>query len=146
MACYQLTICIDHGLIAMFGKPSVTCGMMPRRGGKMEKHKEKSIFPLILILIGGVFILGAVLAIVFLPRAPQEAAQSSSSPANISEIARIQPEEAKIAFDSGEAVFVDVRPEESFAVSHIPGARSIPIAELPSRLDELDQKDWIIVY
>ena len=112
----------------------------------MEKQKVKSIFPLILILIGGVLMLGAVLAIVFLPRAPQEAAQSSPIPANTSEITRIQPEEAKIAFDSGEAVFVDVRPEEYYSVSHIPGALSIPLAELPSRLDELDQKDWIILY
>ena len=112
----------------------------------MEKQKKKSIVPLILILIGGVLILGAILVILFLPKAPQEDAQSSSRSADASEIARIQPEEAKIAFDSGEAVFVDVRPEESYSVSHIPGALSIPLAELPSRLDELDQKDWIIVY
>ena len=112
----------------------------------MEKQKKKSIVPLILILIGGILILGAMLAIIYRPKASQEATQSSSRSANTSEIARIRPEEAKIAFDSGGAVFVDVRPEESYSASHIPGALSIPLAELPSRLDELDQKDWIILY
>jgi hypothetical protein len=120
--------------------------MMRRRGGKMEKKQEKSIVPLILIIIGGILILGAILAILINPKAPQENTQSSSTSGSSSEIARIKPEEAKVAFDSGEAVFVDVRPEESYAVSHIPGALSIPFVELPERVDELNPDDWIILY
>ena len=112
----------------------------------MEKQKEKSIVPLILIIIGGTLIFGAILAVVFRSKAIQEAATSSSSSAVNSEITRIQPDEAKIAFDAGEAVFIDVRAEESYLESHIPGALSIPLAELPSRLDELDQQSWFILY
>jgi len=113
----------------------------------MEKQKKKSIVPLILILLGGILILGAILAIIFRPMALQgDAAQSSSNSGNTSDIARVNPEDAKVAIDSGEAVVVDVRPEEYYSISHIPGAISIPLAELPNRLDELDQKDWIILY
>lgn len=112
----------------------------------MQKKHEKSIVPLILIIIGGILILGAMLAIFINPKAPQENPQSSSTSENSSEIVRVQPEEAKVAFDSGEAVFVDVRPGESYSVSHIPGALSIPLAELPDRVDELDPQDWIILY
>ena len=36
-----------------------------------------------------------------------------------------------------EAVLVDVRPEHEFAAGHLPGAISIPLATLQSRLDEL---------
>lgn len=112
----------------------------------MVKQKKKSIVPIILIFIGGLLMLGAMLAIIFGPQASQDTTPSPSGSENTSEIARITSEEAKIAFDSGAAVFVDVRSEEYYAISHIPGALSIPLAELPSRLDELDQKDWIILY
>ena len=47
---------------------------------------------------------------------------------------------------SGDAVLVDVRPEEEFAAGHIEGARSIPIAELERRLDELPADREIVAY
>lgn len=59
---------------------------------------------------------------------------------------RISLEETKAAFDSRAAVFVDVRSEAAYAESHIPGALSIPLAELESRLDELNPNQWIITY
>ena len=62
------------------------------------------------------------------------------------EVQRITLEESKAAFDRGEAVFVDVRSENSYAVSHIPGALSIPLAELEARMGELDPARWIITY
>ncbi len=45
------------------------------------------------------------------------------------EVQRVTPEEAKAAFDSGSAVFLDVRSHTAYVQSHIPGALSIPLAE-----------------
>lgn len=47
---------------------------------------------------------------------------------------------------SGDAVLVDVRPEEEFAAGHIEGARSIPIEELERRLDELPADREVVAY
>jgi len=55
-------------------------------------------------------------------------------------------EESKAAFDNGEAIFLDVRSASSYAASHIPGALSIPLAELQSRIGELNPDQWIITY
>jgi len=62
------------------------------------------------------------------------------------EIQRVTLEESKAAFDSGEAIFVDVRTASTYQVGHIPGALSIPLAELPTRIGELDPNQWIITY
>lgn len=61
-------------------------------------------------------------------------------------ILRTSLAEAKAAFYSGTAIFVDVRDANSFAASHIPGALSIPLAEFEERWGELDRSDWIIPY
>lgn len=47
---------------------------------------------------------------------------------------------------AGEIVVLDVRPGDEFAASHLPGARSIPLAELTARLDELPAETPIIAY
>jgi len=47
---------------------------------------------------------------------------------------------------SGDAVLVDVRPEEEFAAGHIEGARSIPIEELERRLEELPADREVVAY
>jgi rhodanese-related sulfurtransferase len=52
------------------------------------------------------------------------------------------------AVQSGEAVIVDVRSLQAFQASHIPGAVSIPLAEIetsPAGLN-LDKSKWIITY
>ncbi|WP_041070481.1 ArsR/SmtB family transcription factor [Thiolapillus brandeum] len=46
----------------------------------------------------------------------------------------------------GLVTVVDVRPPEEYAASHIPGAISIPLAELEQRLDELDPDKEIVAY
>lgn len=63
-----------------------------------------------------------------------------------SEIPRVRLEEAKAAFDTGAAVFVDVRSATSYEAAHIPGALSIPLADLEARLSELNPNQWIITY
>jgi rhodanese-related sulfurtransferase/predicted transcriptional regulator len=46
----------------------------------------------------------------------------------------------------GESTLLDVRPAQEFAAGHLPGARSIPLAELPARLAELPRQRPIIAY
>lgn len=63
-------------------------------------------------------------------------------------VPRISVEQAKAALDSGGAVIVDVRPEQSYALEHIAGSISIPLAEIetdPTGV-KLDKKQWIITY
>lgn len=62
------------------------------------------------------------------------------------EVARVSLIDAKAALEAGSAVFVDVRDAEVYAMSHIPGALSIPEVQLQSRVSELDPGQWIITY
>lgn len=48
--------------------------------------------------------------------------------------------------DPGEYNLVDVRLPWEYKEGHLPGARLIPIAELPNRLDELDPSKPTIAY
>jgi rhodanese-related sulfurtransferase len=48
--------------------------------------------------------------------------------------------------ERGDVAVVDVRPAEEFAAGHIPGAASIPLAELAERLDELPRDVEIVAY
>ncbi len=50
------------------------------------------------------------------------------------------------AWSGGDVAVVDVRPAEEFAAGHIPGAASIPLAELAERLDELPRDVEIVAY
>lgn len=100
-------------------------------------------------LIAGVILLVAALACNF--TLPQRAEGFSTPPAFATEdpyleVPRVELEKAKAAFDSGAAIFVDARGADAYAESHIPGALSIPVAELESRMNELDKNQWIITY
>jgi rhodanese-related sulfurtransferase/DNA-binding transcriptional ArsR family regulator len=46
----------------------------------------------------------------------------------------------------GEVTLIDVRPHEEYAAGHIPGAISLPVAELPKRLRELPKRREIVAY
>ena len=48
--------------------------------------------------------------------------------------------------EDGEVVLVDVRPEYEFAEGHLPGALSLPLAELEARLEELPTDATIVAY
>jgi rhodanese-related sulfurtransferase/DNA-binding transcriptional ArsR family regulator len=45
-----------------------------------------------------------------------------------------------------QALVIDVRPAEEFAAGHIPGALSVPLAELKGRLPELPRESEIVAY
>lgn len=46
----------------------------------------------------------------------------------------------------GEIIVIDVRPEEEYAVAHLPHARSMPVAEIEKRLAELPKEREIVAY
>jgi adenylyltransferase/sulfurtransferase len=57
------------------------------------------------------------------------------------------PRELKARLDRGETIqLLDVREPQEWEISHLPGARLIPLGELPSRLHELTNSDPIVVY
>ncbi|NPV09269.1 MAG: rhodanese-like domain-containing protein [Anaerolineae bacterium] len=60
------------------------------------------------------------------------------------EVLRVSVDEAKARHDAGEALLVDVRSEEDFRRGHIPGAISLPLAELEDRYRELPRDAEII--
>ncbi len=47
---------------------------------------------------------------------------------------------------SGEVTVLDVRPVEEYRAGHIPGALSVPVAELKARLKELPRGREVVAY
>lgn len=98
-----------------------------------------------------VLVIGAALISLVLAAcapAPSQPATEAASPSVEAPqaVQRVTLEESKSAFDSGAAVFVDVRDGDVYATSHIPGALSIPLAEIEARIAELGPQQWIITY
>ena len=118
----------------------------------MRNQTRRSLAPFLMLIAGVILIAGAVVSGILLSRNPAANPPSGPSVAggltqvSPDEIPRLSVDEAKAAFDSGEAVFVDVRPVESFEQDHIPGSLSIPLNEVEARLGELEEVAWIITY
>lgn len=54
--------------------------------------------------------------------------------------------ELKQKLDENEPVqVVDIRPPAAFAQGHVPGAINVPMTELPTRVDEIEWSDDIVV-
>ncbi len=47
---------------------------------------------------------------------------------------------------SGEALLIDVRPREEYVAGHLPGALSLPLDELGSRLKDLGKEREVVAY
>ena len=79
---------------------------------------------------------------------PQVQNQSGGVPQTEADVPRISVEEAKAAFDSGQAIIVDVRNAESYAISHTARAISIPLENFENNIGNLSLKkdQWIITY
>lgn len=79
---------------------------------------------------------------------PTPTSQLNHVPLTEAEVARVPLDVAKAAIDTGAAIVVDVRSADSYQASHVPGARSIPLADIeanPTGL-KLDKNQWIITY
>jgi|PlaIllAssembly_1097288.scaffolds.fasta_scaffold40002_3 3-mercaptopyruvate sulfurtransferase SseA len=108
----------------------------------MAENRRK-IFPWIIIGGGLLLLLAGMLAV--FSNQPNKV-EETPTPASASQVQRVSLTDAKAAFDAGRAVFLDVRDSASYNAGHIPGAVSIPINDLPNRMDELNPKSWIIPY
>jgi 3-mercaptopyruvate sulfurtransferase SseA len=97
-----------------------------------------------IIIIGGLLLFLAGVALVMNNQPTNQV--KTATPAAASQVQRVSLSDAKTAFDDGRAVFLDVRDSGSYAAGHIPGAVLLPIADLPTRVGELDPKAWIIPY
>lgn len=60
--------------------------------------------------------------------------------------AEVTREELRARIEAGDVVVLDVRPVEEYRAGHIPGAVSIPVAELAERINELPEDTEIVVY
>lgn len=58
----------------------------------------------------------------------------------------IAPGELRRRLNAGDVTLIDVRPGDEFAAGHIPGALSMPVAELADRLRELPRRKEIVAY
>lgn len=71
----------------------------------------------------------------------------ANTPETKDEVPRISPEDLKSKLDEGQRILVvDSRSSVQFEQRHIPGAVSVPLSEVESRLDELPQNQEIVVY
>lgn len=100
-----------------------------------------------LTVIGiGLILLAGVAFFLMRPSAEPVVTAESYQPISMEDIPRVNLQDAKLAYESGSAVFLDVREQSSFDSGHIPGALSIPLDDLPDGADELDRSAWIITY
>ena len=69
-------------------------------------------------------------------------------PLTEAEVPRISLEKAKAAIESGAAIVIDVRSQDAFNASHIPGALNIQLGEFETNIDNLplDKDQWIVTY
>jgi len=79
------------------------------------------------------------------------AAQTATPPApkpepTLESARRIDQKAAMKLVKKHKAVWVDVRPKESYEQGHIPGALSIPLGDLMTRLREIPPGKMIITY
>ncbi|QKY21925.1 rhodanese-like domain-containing protein (plasmid) [Halolamina sp. CBA1230] len=57
----------------------------------------------------------------------------------------ITPDEVEEKLDEDGVQVVDIRPPAEFEAGHIPGAINIPMSELPSRVDDVEWGDDVVV-
>jgi len=113
----------------------------------MSLRKGNPPFPLFLLIGGGLLLVIAAFLFATQTASPAPTpAAASHEEETYPEIPRVSLDEAKAALDAGTAVIVDVRSAEAYAGGHIAGAVNVPLAELESRLGELDKAQWIITY
>lgn len=119
---------------------------------KQRNQPRRTLTPQVLILIGSaVLILAGALLIVtarpgVAPTATPVADVHSEEGLPYPEVPRIPLADAKAAYDAKRVIIVDVRGQEDYAATHIPGALSLPLAELETRAQELPRDAAIITY
>lgn len=114
----------------------------------MKRRKApRSPIPLFLAIGGGLLLIAAAFLLANQNSAPTPTPVAAShEEETYPDIPRVSLDEVKAAIDAGTAVVVDVRSAEAYAGGHIAGAINIPLAEIESRIAEIDPNQWIITY
>ncbi|WP_251328465.1 rhodanese-like domain-containing protein [Haloplanus pelagicus] len=61
-------------------------------------------------------------------------------------VEEVTPEEIHERLESGDGPqIIDIRDPDDFATGHIPGALNVPMGELPSRIDEIEWEEEVVV-
>jgi hypothetical protein len=109
--------------------------------------------PWVLIGLIGLLVIGGILIAVPLLTSAIDSLAPTPIPTSLlidqlpfPTVPRISVDDAHAAWQAQQAVFVDVRSAGQYAATHIAGAKSIPLDELESRLNELDKGQTIITY
>ena len=114
---------------------------------RQKKSKQKIDPSIWVILIGGLMLVVAVAVLVIQAQQPaQSAVTNQNSNIPYPQVERVSLQDAKVAYDAGTAIFVDVRGDDLYNTGHIPGSLSIAESEMESRFTELDPNAWIITY
>lgn len=58
----------------------------------------------------------------------------------------VSRDDLQTLIDQGKVMLIDVRPRVEFEHGHLPGAVSIPVDELPARMDSLPKRRRIVAY
>ena len=79
---------------------------------------------------------------------PTSPVEEPDLPVTEAEVPRVPLEQALTAYNAGAAIFVDVRSQQSYEISHIPGAINIPLGAFETDIAnvDLDKDAWIITY
>lgn len=153
--------------LAEDAKSCPACGAVAHRRGTSSSHNRAKTFrrfsmpdvsPVTLAFMGLALLVLAI-GIVALDSGGSEPEASSSSQSSNSipdvhddqeipypEVPRISLADAKAQYDANTAVFVDVRSSDEYEAAHIPGAISLPLAELQARYQELPADALIFLY
>ncbi len=120
---------------------------------RRRKTAQRPVWPLVFMLSGAALLVLAIVWTVFLQDRPVTGTPSAQTTATANqalipfpEVTRVEVDEAFAAYQSGEAVLVDVRGEPWYSQSHIEGAISVPYDDIAANLGELDPQDQIITY
>jgi predicted sulfurtransferase len=76
------------------------------------------------------------------------AAKQGKVPLSEAGVPRVTVQDAKAAFDNGEAIIVDVRGQAAYDARHIAGALFIPLGAFETDIASVDlpKDQWIITY
>jgi 3-mercaptopyruvate sulfurtransferase SseA len=119
---------------------------------KQRTPSRSTLTPQLLILIGSVVLVLAGALLIFTARpvaAPTPtpvADEHSEEGLPYPDVPRISLADAKAAYDAKSATIIDVRDQDAYATAHIPGALSLPLAELETRAQGLPRDATIITY
>jgi hypothetical protein len=108
-----------------------------KRRSKRKALSSSLPIPLIILGIRVVLVVVAVILLV------QTGDTGNITPETIQ---RVSAAETKRAYESGQAIILDVRSRTAYEDQRIPGSINIPLEELDQRLGELDKEQWVIAY